>query len=136
MQVMSEGCAGLDVHKKTVVACVLTHATQETRTFGMMTADLLPLRDWLLARGCTRVAIKSTGDDWKAVFNILEGAFEVLLVNAQHVKEWPAPLVNSREALVLSLRQPPWILVEKLSQESPTAVPLPHPVFPRVPTAC
>jgi hypothetical protein len=126
MQVMYEGCARLDVHKKTVVACVLTHATQETRTFGMVTADLLPLGDWLLARGCTHVVIKGTGDDWKTVFNILEGTFEVLLVNAQHVKAWRAPLVNSQEALVLSLKQPPWMFVEKLSQESPTAVPLPH----------
>jgi hypothetical protein len=135
MQVMSEGCAGLDVHKKTVVACVLTHVTQETRTFGMVTADLLPLGDWLLARGCTHVAVKGTGDDWKTVFNILEGTFEVLLVKAQHVKAWRAPLVNSREALALSLRQPPWILVKSFPKSRPQLCRFPT-VFPRVPTAC
>ena len=57
MQVIYERCAGLDVHKKTVVACVLTPAGQETRTFATMTADLLALADWLLACDCTHVAI-------------------------------------------------------------------------------
>src|ERR671925_933871 len=94
MQVMHERCAGLDVHKKTVVACVLIPDgqggwCQETRTFGTMSADLLVLSDWLLACGCTHVAMESTGDYWKPVFNMLEGTFEVLLVNAQHVKAVP-----------------------------------------------
>jgi transposase len=78
MQVMYERCAGLDVHKKTVVACVVTPVGQEIRTFSTMTIDLLGLSDWLLACGCTHVAMESTGDDWKPVFNILEGTFEVL----------------------------------------------------------
>jgi transposase len=82
MQVMYERCAGLDVHKKTVVAYLLTPEGQETRTFGTMTAALLTLSDWLLARGGTHVAIESTGEYWKPVFNILEGTCEVLLVNA------------------------------------------------------
>jgi transposase len=89
MEVMYEHCAGLDVHKKTVVACVLTPAGQETRTFGMMAAALLTLADWLLASGCTHVTMESTGDYWKSVFNMLEGTCEVLLVNAQHVKAVP-----------------------------------------------
>jgi transposase len=63
MQVMYERCAGLDVHKKTVVACVLTPAGQETRTFGTMTSELLAFADWLLAWGCTHVSMESTGDD-------------------------------------------------------------------------
>jgi transposase len=79
---MSRCCAGLDVHKKTVISCVLNHATQETRTFGMMTPDLLPLVDWPLACGYTHVAIESAGDDWKPVLKILEGTFEVLLAHA------------------------------------------------------
>ena len=83
MQVMDERCAGLDVHKKTVVAWVLTEAGPETRTFGTMTTDLLALADGLRVCGCTHVAIESTGEDWKPVFNILEGTFEVLLGNAQ-----------------------------------------------------
>src|SRR5262245_32043968 len=91
MQIMYERCAGLGVHKKTVVACVLTPDGQdswgqEIRTFGTMPVDLLALSAWLLACGSTHVAIESTGDYWKPVFNILEGNCEVLLVNAQHVK--------------------------------------------------
>jgi transposase len=102
MQVMYERCAGLDVHKKTVVACVLTPAGQETRTFGTMTAELLVLADWLLACGCTHVAIESTGDYWKPVFNILEGTCEVILVNAQHVKAVPGRKTDVKDAAWLA----------------------------------
>ena len=107
MQVMHERCAGLDVHKKTVVACVLIPDgqggwCQETRTFGTMTAELLALADWLLACGCTHVAIESTGDYWKPVFNILEGTCEVLLVNAQHVKAVPGRKTDVKDAAWLA----------------------------------
>ncbi|MDQ3829011.1 MAG: IS110 family transposase, partial [Candidatus Tectomicrobia bacterium] len=102
MQVMYERCAGLDVHKKTVVACVLTPEGQETRTFGTMTAELLSRADWRLTCGCTPVAIGSTGDDWKPVFNILEGTFEVLLVNAQHVKAVPGRKTDVNDAAWLA----------------------------------
>jgi transposase len=76
MHILYERCAGWDAHKKTAVACILTPEGQETRTFGTMTAELLMRADWLLACGCTH-AMASTGDDWKPVFNILEGVFEV-----------------------------------------------------------
>ena len=102
MQVMYERCAGLDVHKKTVVACVLTPEGQETRTFGTMTAELLALADWLLACGCTHVAIESTGDYWKPVFNILEGTCEVILVNAQHIKAVPGRKTDVKDAAWLA----------------------------------
>jgi transposase len=102
MQVMYERCAGLDVHKKTVVACVLTPEGQETRTFGTMTAELLVLADWLLTCGCTHVAIESTGDYWKPVFNILEGTCEVILVNAQHVKAVPGRKTDVKDAAWLA----------------------------------
>jgi transposase len=102
MHIMDERCAGLDVHKKTVVACVVTPEGQETRTFGTMTAELLTLADWLLASGCTQVAMESTGDDWKPVFNILEGTFEVLLVNAQHVKAVPGRKTDVKDAAWLA----------------------------------
>jgi transposase len=107
MQVMYERCAGLDVHKKTVVACVLIPDGQgdwgqEIRTFGTMTVDLLALSDWLLACGCTHVAIESTGDYWKPVFNILEGSCEVLLVNAQHVKVVPGRKTDVKDAAWLA----------------------------------
>jgi transposase len=102
MQVMDERCAGLDVHKKTVVACVRTLEGQETRTFGTMTAELLALADWLLACGCTHVAIESTGDYWKPVFNILEGTCEVVWVNAQHVKAVPGRKTDVKDAAWLA----------------------------------
>jgi transposase len=102
MNVVYERCAGLDVHKKTVVACVLTPDGQETRTFGTMSADLLVLSDWLLACGCTHVAMESTGDYWKPVFNMLESTFEVLLVNAQHVKAVPGRKTDVKDAAWLA----------------------------------
>jgi transposase len=87
-------CAGLDVHKATVVACVRTATAggkvrRGVRTFGTMTADLLALADWLAGAGVTHVAMESTGVYWKPVFHLLEGRFEVLLVNAQHIKQVP-----------------------------------------------
>lgn len=107
MHIMYERCAGLDVHKKTVVACVLTpdgHGGwgQEIRTFGTMTVDLLALSAWLLACGCTHVAIESTGDYWKPVFNILEGSCEVILVNAQHAKAVPGRKTDVKDAAWLA----------------------------------
>lgn len=89
MKVVYERCAGLDVHKKTVVACVRIEDQQETRTFGTMTEDLLALSDWLLAQAVTHVAMESTGEFCKPIFNLLEGNVEVLLVNAQHLKQVP-----------------------------------------------
>jgi transposase len=102
MQVVYERCAGLDVHKKTVVACVLTPEGRETRTFSTMTAELLALSDWLLACGCTHVAMESTGDYWKPVLNLLEGTFEVLLVNAQHVNAVPGRKTDVKDAAWLA----------------------------------
>jgi transposase len=102
MQIMHERCAGLDVHKKTVVACVVTPGGQEIRTVSTMTVDRLGLSDWLLVCGCTHVAMESTGDDWKPVFNMLEGSFEVLLVNAQHVKAVPGRKTDVKDAAWLA----------------------------------
>jgi transposase len=97
--VIYERCAGLDVHKKTVVACVLVAGTpKEIRTFGTMTSDLLALSDWLSGHGCTHVAMESTGEYWKPVFNLLEGDFEVLLVNPQHVKAVPGRKTDVKDA--------------------------------------
>lgn len=93
MEVVYKRCCGLDVHKKTVTACVLIReggqVQKEIRTFGTMTADLLVLHDWLKAHGVTHVAMESTGVYWKPIFNLLEGSFEVLLVNAAHIKTVP-----------------------------------------------
>ena len=103
MKVVYERCAGLDVHKKTVVACVIVPNEQggwrrETRTFGTVMAELLALSDWLQSLGCTHVAMESTGEYWKPVFNILEGSLEVLLVNAQHIKAVPGRKTDVKDA--------------------------------------
>jgi transposase len=94
MEVIYERCAGLDVHKKTVVACRVVskggrQKEEETRTFGTATAELLDLADWLTEWGCTHVAMESTGEYWKPVYNLLEGQVEILLVNAAHIKAVP-----------------------------------------------
>ena len=94
METIYSSCAGLDIHKATVVACVRRvdaagRAHESVRTFGTMTADLLALSDWLAEAGVTHVAMESTGVFWKPVFNLLEGRFEVLLVNPRHIKQVP-----------------------------------------------
>jgi transposase len=87
--IIERGC-GLDVHKETVVACVMgIGVKKEIRTYSTMTNDLMRLKKWLQDNGVTHVAMKSTGVYWKPVFNILEDSFEVLLVNARHVKNVP-----------------------------------------------
>ena len=89
MEIIYACCCGLDVHAKTVVACLIKQGKKEVRTFSTMTDDLLRLSDWLVSQGCTIAAIESTGVYWKPVFNILEGNIEVLLVNARHYKGIP-----------------------------------------------
>lgn len=103
MDVLFTHCARLDVHKKTVVACVILPAPKggwhkETRTFTTMTSDLLSLSDWLQSLAITHVALESTGEYWRPVFNILEGNFEVLLINAQHVKAVPGRKTDVNDA--------------------------------------
>src|SRR5882724_5233680 len=87
-------CAGLDVHKESIEACVRRiepngRLHQETRHWGTMTGDLLAMAEWMTAQGVTQVAMESTGVFWKPIFNILENRFSVLLVNARHIKQVP-----------------------------------------------
>jgi transposase len=89
MQILYPCCCGLDVHTKTVVACLIKQGNKQIRTFSTMTDDLLALSDWLTSAGCTHIAIESTGVYWKPVFNLLEGLLTVILVNARHVKAVP-----------------------------------------------
>lgn len=94
MEAIFRCCAGLDVHSKTVTACVRRVDDQgkihaEVRTFGTMTCDLRSLYEWLTAEGVSHVAMESTGVFWKPVYNILEEQFEILLVNARHIKNVP-----------------------------------------------
>jgi transposase len=102
MEVVYERCCGLDVHKETVVACVVVPGPgkqphKEIRTFNTMTTDLLQLADWLTAQGVTHVALESTGVYWKAPWNILESSFTLLLVNAQHIKQVPGRKTDVRD---------------------------------------
>ena len=103
MRVVYKRCAGLDVHKKTVVACRRWtkeggDVETEVKTFGTTTPELLELVDWLGEWEVTQVAMESTGVYWKPVFNLLEGNFEVLLVNAQHVKHVPGRKTDVKDA--------------------------------------
>lgn len=103
MRIIYEQVAGLDVHKKTVVASTSVRQadgqwSQQRRTFGTMTADLLALSDWLTEQGVTQVAMESTGEYWKPVFNILEENFEVILVNAQHLSKVPGRKTDQSDA--------------------------------------
>ena len=97
-------CAGLDVHKRTVVACLVRTAedgrrSKELRTFGTMTDDLLALADWLQTAGCAAVAMESTGVYWKPVYNLLEGREgAVLVVNAAHIKAVPGRKTDMKDA--------------------------------------
>jgi transposase len=90
MDIIVERGAGLDVHKGTVVTCVMgTGIKKEIRTYRTMTNDLFRLKEWLKENRVTHVAMESTGVYWKPVFNVLEDSFEVMLVNARHVKNVP-----------------------------------------------
>lgn len=103
MRVVYQQVAGLDVHKKTVVAAILVLQAdgqwhEEMRRFGTMTAELLELSDWLMEQGVSHVAMESTGEYWKPVFNILEENFEVILVNAQHLSKVPGRKTDQSDA--------------------------------------
>jgi transposase len=103
MEVIYPRCAGLDVHKKTVTACVMHtrkngRKKQEIRTFGTMTEDLQELLAWLQGWQCTQVAMESTGVYWQPVYNILEDHMELLLVNARHVKNVPGRKTDVTDA--------------------------------------
>ena len=99
MEVTYPRCAGLDVHKKTVVACVMTPDERVTKTFGTMTAELLELADWLLSYAVTHVAMESSGVYWKPIYNLLEGLdLTLLVVNAQHIKAVPGRKTDVKDA--------------------------------------
>ena len=103
MQTLVERGCGLDVHQATVVACLLIvlkkgKVQKQIRTFGTTTRELVSLREWLLSEGCTHVAMESTGVYWKPIYAILEGAFEIVVANAQHVKKVPGRKTDVKDA--------------------------------------
>src|SRR5215470_15180591 len=94
MEAQYTNCCGIDVHKQTAVACVITTnakglAKKEVRTFATLTDELLALGDWLAEQGVTHIAMESTGVYWRPLWNLLEDRFKLILVNAQHVKQVP-----------------------------------------------
>ncbi len=103
MRIIHKNVVGLDVHKKVIVAAMIVEQADGTwletkRNFGSMTADLLGLSDWLMQHGVTHVAMESTGEYWKPVFNILENNFEVFVVNAQHISKVPGCKTDQSDA--------------------------------------
>ena len=103
MQTLVERGCGLDVHQATVVACLLIvlkngRVQKQVRTFGTTTRELMGLREWLLSESCTHVAMESTGVYWKPIYAILEGAFEIVVANAQHVKKVPGRKTDVKDA--------------------------------------
>jgi transposase len=93
MEVLHQRCAGLDVHKATVVSCLRVQedgrVRREVRRWGTTTAELLVLGDWLRQAGCTHVAMEATGIYWKPVWHLLEGELELLLANPAHIRNVP-----------------------------------------------
>jgi len=108
MEVLYARCAGLDVHKDTVVACARWiesgKAQYAVQTFGTVTSELLRLADWLMEHGCTHVAMEATGVYWRPVWAVLEGAeaFELVLANAAHVKNVPGRKTDVNDATWLA----------------------------------
>ena len=107
MEVLYPHCAGLDVHKETVVACVrhMVGGTvkREVRTFDTTTTGLLALADWLASEGCTAVAMEATGVYWKPVWHVLsDGDFALVLANAKQVKNVPGRKTDVNDATWLA----------------------------------
>jgi transposase len=102
MEVLYPRCAGLDVHKDTVVACVRiargTKVTRELRTFGTTTRELRALADWLEGHAVTHVAMESTGVFWKPVWHVLEGLCTLILGNAQEIRNVPGRKSDTNDA--------------------------------------
>lgn len=99
MQIVNERCCGLDVHKNIIVACVITPQGKETKTFGTMTGDIKSLVTWAKAKGCTHVAMESTGVYWKSIYNLLEQTeIKILVVNARHIKAVPGRKTDVKDA--------------------------------------
>jgi len=107
MEVLYADCAGLDVHKDSVVACarhtIDGNVSREVRTFKTTTADLMALSAWLSAQGCTHIVMEATGVYWKPVWRILsDGEFELMLANAAHVKNAPGRKTDVNDAAWLA----------------------------------
>jgi transposase len=102
MEVIHERCAGLDVHKDTVVGCLRVRdrgeVRREVRRFATTTRGLLELAEWLREAGCTHAAMEATGVYWKPVWHVLEGEFELVLANPAHIRKVPGRKSDLQDA--------------------------------------
>jgi transposase len=112
MEVIHERCAGLDVHKGTVVGCLRVRergqVRREVRRWATTTAELLELGDWLRQAGCTHVAMEATGVYWKPVWHVLEGEFELILANPAHIRNVPGagPMRDQHDKIHFRVQRP------------------------------
>ncbi len=99
MEIVYKHCCGMDVHKKSVTACLITPKGKEIKTFSTMTDDLLKMLDWLMKERCQQVAMESTSSYWKPVYNLLEAAdIPTMIVNAKHIKNVPGRKTDVKDA--------------------------------------
>lgn len=102
MEELLDKCCGLDVHRDTIVACVMigngTQKRKQFKTFSTFTEDIRELANWLKSLQVYHIAVESTGIYWKPIFNIFDGDFDVCLVNAQHVKNVPGRKTDIKDS--------------------------------------
>lgn len=103
MEVLYERCCGLDIHKDTVVACVMItpangRMKKTIRTFGTTTAEILALRDWIDEQQVSHIALESTGIFWRPLYNLLEDGHTIILVNAHHMKAVPGRKTDVKDS--------------------------------------
>ena len=101
MEVIYERCCGIDVHKKSIVACLMVGKKKETRTFGTMTDDIIEMMEWLSDNECEAIAMESTGVYWKPVYNLLELfglGWEIIVASARHIKTVPGRKTDVKDA--------------------------------------
>lgn len=101
-QLISVGC-GIDVHKDVIVATIRkSNKDYQTRSFSAFTSSLIDLNDWCKSEGVTHIAMENTGIYWKPLFNILEDGFEIILVNARHLKNIPGHKIDKKDSIWIS----------------------------------
>lgn len=102
MEVIFDNCGSIDVHKKSLTACIMIRkgkqVKKEIRTYSTMTDEIKKLREWFTEEGVTKVAMESTGVYWKPVYNILEEDFEIILANARHIKNVPGRKTDVKDS--------------------------------------
>jgi transposase len=97
--IVYERCCGIDVHKKSISACLIANGKKEIRTYGTMTGDLEDMMEWLKSHDCQAVGMESTGVYWKPVYNVLEeGGMKTIVCNAQHIKNVPGRKTDVKDA--------------------------------------